>query len=475
MTATGHLRLWIAALVTVASATSAAADSDATIAANAAGYRASFTCSALFNANKSLEQIQQHELTGIYPQLQPLVNDYEAIIDHSAKIVAVRYSDSMPPRFSVWRPQLGCVQLPVGADVSAIEQLPLLPNAKYAPATDSGLPWQTPKQPNSPSGNSQLDQVITQAFSQHYGAGARTSAVLVATPEQLLAEHYIDGFNPTTSQRTWSVAKSIGASIIGVAVQQKLLTVGQPAGLQNWSSALDPRQQISLEHLLHMASGLDSQVAGNRTDRVYLGGGLVSDTATEAALEALPGTRWKYANNDTMLVGRVLRERFPSSEAYLQFVFSQLLNKLGMQHTFLETDWQGDLVISSQVWTTARDLARLGILHLHNGQWQGEQILPPNWLRYVSTPAPSQPPRTNNAGQPIPGYGAQWWLFDAGFPGLPTDTIAARGNRGQYLFVIPSRNLVIVRRGYDLAGEPPFREHEFAADVLRALDSIAQP
>ncbi|CAI8158817.1 MAG: Uncharacterised protein [Pseudidiomarina mangrovi] len=475
MRAFGGFTLISVALAAMLSATSAAEDSAATVAANAAGYRASFTCSALFNANKSLDQIQQHELTGIYPQLQPLVNDSTAVIDYTAKIVAVRYSDTMPPRFAVWRPQLGCVQLPVGADISAIEQLPLLAQAKPAPAADSGLPWQTRVEPNSSSGNAALDQVVAQAFSQHYGAGARTSAVLVATPEQILAEHYLDGFTPTTSQRTWSVAKSISASIIGVAVQQKLLTVQQPAGLANWSSALDPRQQITLEHLLHMASGLDSQVAGNRTDRVYLGGGLVSDTATEAALEAQPGARWKYANNDTMLVGRVLREQFASADAYLQFVFSQLINKLGMQHTFLETDWQGDLIISSQVWTTARDLARLGILHLQNGQWQGEQILPANWLAYVSTPAPVQPPRVNSAGRATPGYGAQWWLFDQGFPGLPSDTIAARGNRGQYLFVIPSRNLVIVRRGYDLAGEPPFREHEFAADVLNALDSVAQP
>lgn len=452
-----------------------AADSAETEVAYAAGYRASFTCSAVFNANKTLTQIEQHELTGIYPQLQPLVANLEAVIDHSAKIVAVRYSDTMPPRFAVWRPQLGCVQLPVGADISAIDQLPVLNPAISAPSTDSGLPWTTHARINGSSDNAQLDRVLAQAFSHHYGAGARTSAVLIATPQSILAEHYLDGFSPTTSQRTWSVAKSIGASIIGVAVQQQLLNLNQPTGLQNWSSPLDPRQAITLENLLHMASGLDSQVAGNRTDRVYIGGGLVSDTATEAALEAPPGLRWKYANNDTMLIGRVLRERFPHAEAYLQFVFSQLINKLGMQHTFLETDWQGDLVISSQVWTTSRDLARLGILHLQNGQWQGEQILPSNWLRYISTPAPAQPPRITSAGQPSPGYGAQWWLFDQGFPNLPSDTIAARGNRGQYLFVIPSRNLVIVRRGYDLAGQPPFREHEFVADVLHALNSVTQP
>ena len=143
-----------------------------------------------------------------------------------------------------------------------------------------------------------------------------------------------------------------------------------------------------------MASGLDSNQAGNRTDRVYMGGGLVSDTATETALEVEPGSRWKYANNDTMLALRVLRETMSSEEAYVTFPYEALLDKIGMQHTFLETDWQSDFILSSQVWTTSRDLARLGVLHLQNGKWQGEQILPPNWLEYISTPTPAQPPES---------------------------------------------------------------------------------
>lgn len=259
------------------------------------------------------------------------------------------------------------------------------------------------------------------------------------------------------------MAKSIGASIIGAAVQQDMLQLNKPAGLANWSHPLDPRQHITLQSLLHMASGLDSNEAGNRTDRVYMGGGLVSDTATETALEVEPGSRWKYANNDTMLALRVLRETMANEDAYVRFPYEELLDKMGMDHTFLETDWQNDFILSSQVWTTARDLARLGVLHLQNGRWKGEQLLPKNWLTYISTPAPAQPP----AG--APGYGAQWWLYNERFPALSNDTIATRGNRGQFLVIIPSEDLIVVRRGYDLAGQAGFNEHDFVRDVLQAL------
>ena len=141
-----------------------------------------------------------------------------------------------------------------------------------------------------------------------------------------------------------------------------------------------------------------------------------------------------------------------------------------MTHTRLETDWGGDFILSSQVWTTSRDLARLGLLHLADGVWDGERLLEEGWVDYASTPAPAQPPLEGEDGSSLPGYGAQWWLFDRA-PGLPADTFAALGNRGQVLMVLPSRKLVIVRRGYDMAGGDRFRSAEFAAAVLEALDS----
>ncbi|WP_321395189.1 hypothetical protein [Emcibacter sp.] len=112
----------------------------------------------------------------------------------------------------------------------------------------------------------------------------------------------------------------------------------------------------------------------------------------------------------------------------------------------------------------------MGILYLNNGIWQGEKILPDWWRKFVSTPAPSQPPLQNKDGTPLPGYGAQFWLFDSRFPGLPDDVFAMAGNRGQYVMIIPSRNLVIVRRGYDAADGTRFNIAKFTADILAALD-----
>ena len=128
----------------------------------------------------------------------------------------------------------------------------------------------------------------------------------------------------------------------------------------------------------------------------------------------------------------------------------------------LETDWNGDFIMSSQVWTTARDLARLGLLYLNDGVWEGKRILPEGWADYVASPAPAQPQR----GENNPGYGAQFWLFGAA-QGLPEGSYAAQGNRGQYVMIIPAREVVIVRRGFDDGGG--FDMARFSADILAVL------
>lgn len=447
-----------------------AEETEATIGAYAAGYKAAFTCSATFNAGKTPDQIAAHELTGIYPLVADIVADLPAAeIDHEAKRVSVHYSQSMPPRISQWRPHLGCVQLPVGATEEAAELMPRIDLPVPDATVDDGGPWTRHVPVNGSTGNNKLDAVIDAVFNDTtYGRDAVTSAILIATPDAILAERYIDGYSPTTSQRTWSVAKSVAASVIGAAVHQDLLDVKAPALVPEWQKPADPRKSITLENLLHMSSGLDSNRAGNRTDRLYLGGGLVTDTATEGALEAVPGKRWKYANNDTLLAVRSLRAKL-GKEAYLRFPFEEVLYKIGMTHTKPETDWDGNFIFSSQVWTTSRDLARLGVLYLNDGVWNGERILPENWRDYVASPAPAQPPETYGSGRAVPGYGAQWWLYNERFPELPNDAFAARGNRGQFLMVIPSEDLLVVRRGYDPAGGQGFQLHSFTEDVLAAL------
>lgn len=436
-----------------------------TIAAYAAGYKAAFTCSAIFNAGKSLEQIAKHELHGIYHLLR---DDFatlpDANIDRGNKRVSVKYSDSMPPRVSQWRAGLGCSQLPVGAGIEDGEHLPTIDVAR--PETEDTQPWS-----KLDSGSTELKSLLSDVMTnKRYGKDALTTALLVATPEEILSELYIDGYTHKTSQRTWSVAKSIAATVVGVAVHGGLLDVKAPAPIAEWQSPIDPRKNVTLEDLLQMASGLDSNLAGNRTDRLYAGGGRMSDSATEHALEAVPGTRWKYANNDTLLAVRTLRNVLPSQQAYNEYPYRALLNKLGMNDTYLETDWEGNFILSSQVWTTSRDLARIGVLYLQDGVWNGERILPEGWAGYVAEASGPQPPELNQRGGPFPGYGAQFWLYNERFPNIPNDTYAARGNRGQFLVIVPSKSIVMVRRGYDPAGGEGFKLHVFIEDVLKALE-----
>ncbi len=458
-------------LVLFASSVSAIELMPVTLKAQVAGYKVAFTCSATFNGNKSPELISSDELSGIRVDYREYFDKLPAAEIHpQEKYVSVRYSQDMPPRYALWRPGLGCVQLPTGATLDSREFVATTDLSQ--PPITAARPWPFGDElPSEQAASAELQALVDDVFtSDKYGDPQRTSAVLISSADELLIEKYKPGYTPFTSQRTWSTAKSIAATIIGVAVKNKLIDVKAPANIPEWSTAGDPRQTITLENLLHMASGLDSTKAGNRTSNVYYGGGLVTDNATEKMLEAPPGKRWKYANNDTMLAIRSLKASIGDTNEMLRFPYAELFWKIGMLNTVAETDWQGNFILSSQVWTTARDLGRLGIFYLNNGLWNGEQIVPENWREYVSRPAPVQPPHYSDSGTPRAGYGAQFWLYPSRFPGMPDDAFSSAGNRGQYMMVIPSKNLVIVRRGYDAADGRRFDIAKFSADVIRALD-----
>ncbi|MEM9171047.1 MAG: serine hydrolase, partial [Pseudomonadota bacterium] len=379
-------------------------------------------------------------------------------------VVPVAGAPGARTRTAVWRPYLGCVQTPDGADYGAVSGvLPFV--SGLAPPKDA------PPLPASRRLFPALEAAVAGAFDREtVGAGTETTAVLIVRDGTIVAERYRDGFDAQTPQRTWSVAKSIAATIIGAAVQDGLIAVDEPAGLEAWSTPGDPRAAITIENLLHMASGLDAGAVGSRTHDVYFGGGRVIDHAVTNRLIAEPGARWFYANNDTMAAIRALRERLEAAQgpgAHLRYPFEALLGPLGMRATFLETDWNGDFVLSSQVWTTARDLARLGLLYLGDGVWNGRRILPEGWAAYVATPAPAQPPNPGRFG-----YGAQFWLAGPD-SGLPAGTYAAFGNRGQHLVIIPERNMLVVRRGFDEIGGTRFDIAAFVRDILAASEESA--
>lgn len=434
----------------------------------AAGYKALFTCSATFTAGKGLAEIEFNELDGIYTDYRkPMRATSEANVSDRSRTVAVRYARGEPPRIAAWREGFGCALLPIGAAPETVDDLPRFSAEFPAREADrsTAIGQQVQLIDASPY-ERRLDAPVSTAFDgETYGEDTRTSAVLVVMDGQIMAERYARGVDATTPQRTWSVAKSLTASVVGAAVEQRIIDLDQTRLLQAWSRIGDPRREITLRNVLQMASGLDSGVTGSRTDRTYFGGALVTDTAFVNPLEITPGTRFKYANYDTLAAMRALREAFDNDDAYWGFPYEGLLWKIGAMNTLLETDWGGDFVSSSQVWMTARDMARLGQLYLQDGMWGDERILAEGWTDFVSTPGPAQPDRDES---PF-GYGGSFWLMDRS-EGLPKDTYAGFGNRGQYLVIIPSLDMLIVRRGYDTADGGRFDIAAFSRDVVEAIN-----
>ncbi|WP_247594795.1 serine hydrolase [Sphingopyxis sp. PAMC25046] len=429
------LRLFGAALLAGAAPAAAQAPKpDAELArAWAAGYRAAFTCSSLWNgAGKSLAAIERDELTNIYPEIEADVRSLRAEVDEETKRVSVRYRDDMPPRIAQWRGREGCVTLPIGAESrpagQPVERRPDL-DAQPWPMGDAGARWPASK------GQTKFEQ----ATADMARFGGRTSSILIVKNGRIALERYWGGHDIHTAQRTFSVAKSMAATLIGHAVLKGRIDVTKPAMIAEWTSPGDPRAAITTEQLMRMASGLTSDTAGNRTDAIYMGGASVRQWTTQWPLLNPPNTHYRYANNDTLLATLSLKAALEKAGTPLDP--AAFFDRLGMTRTFAEHDKDGNYILSSQVWTSARDLARLGMLYQNDGVWQGERLLPEGWRRFVTTPSGPQPDRDF-------GYGAGFWLLDKS-EGIPADAFGGFGNRGQYLIVIPSRALVIVRQGYD--------------------------
>jgi CubicO group peptidase (beta-lactamase class C family) len=421
----------------------------------AAGYKALMLCGAIANAERAgatrtPESVMEWELAGIQPPQNAIVGELPHRIlraDYGTGVlthVEVDWAQDMPPRIAWHEEAGGCSVGPVGAT-----EPPLRETLPWA-GPDAMMMW------HERIPDAALGAVTERAFASGYGEDSRTTAFIVARGTgNGIYWHYAPGFDPFTPQRTWSVAKSIAATLVGAAVYRGEADVSASAGLGEGEA--DPRRAITIDHALRMASGRYSDTPGNRTDALYFGGATVDEVVVDWPLIRAPGTQFRYANNDTLAAVQAIESTFADHPP------AELFSTLGMYNTVAETDWQGNYVLSSQVWATAPDLVRLGQLHLNDGLLaDGTRILPEGWVDYISTPSGPQP------GGAL-GYGAGWWLMNNS-EGVPPDTFAAQGNRGQYIVVVPSRDVVIVRRGEDPAGGSGFDITAFTRDVLAALE-----
>jgi len=435
----------------------AGADTERYSASAAAATRAIALCSGLWSANQTMADIDAYS-----PLAPEDAAAFETKIDADERTVSITYAEDMPPRIVVWRPVLGCTQLPVGAHMRDKQYLPQVAADVRAPDLDDE---------NWPLGDRNATGTLPAAKQKAIGAlvdkaiadgyGGKSWGVIVVSGGKIVSERYAMGYDPHKGGQTHSAAKSFAASVVGIAVKKYGMDLTRPGALAAWRSRPgDPRGEITANHLLRMNSGLYGEGNGSPQADIYSNGATVEGRAVTNILHTMPGKRFVYNPPDTMLLMRAVRETVADDATFWALPFKELFWKIGMTRTTPSSDWNGDFLMSGQTYSTARDFARFGLLYLHEGEFNGERILPEGWHKVVSTPSGAQP-----AGDGA-RYGGQFWLYGPD-QGLPTQVYGAQGGMGQYIMIVPELEAVVVRRGYD-AGRG-FRLTEFLADVIEAL------
>jgi len=439
------------------------------------GVQAILMCNGLFTSNRSLEQVFEQELAYLdHPVGSPRGGDY--VVDPERKAVAIGVPGGTPVMRAAFREGIGCV---IMAPDQTFEDIDDLPELKMpAPAGDPAtIPWPDGDVAEDGPLPAAIDATALQAASDwafdRPTPYQDTLSLLVVHDGRIIHERYAEGVDTTTRTRTWSTAKSIAVTLIGMLVDQGRLGLDEPLGF-DWlperasSPESDPRDAITLRHVLNMSSGLypvDSWGMEYATGSglAYWAGASSVNGARDRGLIREPGTYWDYENYDTLLAVYAMKQAIGDPQDYLEFPRKALLDRIGMRNTLLSTDRFGDFILSSQVYTTPRDLARFGLLYEQGGVWNGERLISEEWIDFVRTPAPATADRGNF-------YGGQWWLVPDDRTDVPSDAYSTAGNRGQYVVVVPSHDLVIVRRGLDW-GRQGFDRWDLTREVLKAFET----
>jgi CubicO group peptidase (beta-lactamase class C family) len=285
----------------------------------------------------------------------------------------------------------------------------------------------------------------------------KSRAVVVLYKDQIILEKYADGFDKDARILGWSMTKSIMSTVFGVLEHQNKINLQDKAPIASWQN--DARKNISIHNLLQMNSGLEwdenYDEISDATKMLFLERDMTKMQA-EKPLQYKTNASWNYSSGTSNLLSGILRTQFNTHQEYLDFWYTDVIDKIGMNSMVVESDLAGNYVASSYAWATARDWAKFGLLYLHNGNWNGEELFTKKWVDYVTTPTPS----SNGS------YGAQFWLnAEKQFKDVPKNMYFADGYQGQRVYVLPDEELVIVRFGLSW-----FEENEFLKGVLESID-----
>ncbi|WP_299014758.1 serine hydrolase [uncultured Polaribacter sp.] len=410
-----------------------------------AGYSAKNTASSVFLAGRTLAFTDSTD-----NNFSP-VNLASDQIDKEKKI-AISSAFNLLTRKAIYRKGLGTVLILDKNDETAQYLSP----KRLKPDNTTPFPYGNAPQKDSILKNidyKKLNKTVASIFGKR-----QTRAVLVLHKDQIIAEKYADGFDKDSKILGWSMTKSITSTVFGILQHQNKLNVFDKAPIASWQN--DERKEITIHNLLQMNSGLEWDENYNEisdaTKMLFLEKDMTKIQENKP-LVGKPNKSWNYSSGTSNLLSGILRKQFTTHQTYLDFWYTNFIDKIGMNSMVVEADLAGNYVASSYAWATARDWAKFGLLYLNKGNWNGEQIFNENWVNYVTKPTP-----TSNGT-----YGAQFWLnAEKQFKDVPKSMYFADGYQGQRVYILPEQELVIVRFGLSW-----FDENVFLLGILDAVKS----
>ncbi len=434
-----------------------------------AGLAARVTCGLVYNTELDPAFVEGDYVAHLIGPLAPLVRSE---VQREARAIETTAAGMARVR-AVHRDGTGCV-LVRGVEEATLRTFRDPPHADPVPRD---VPWPRGEAPLAAPPPAAIATAIETAFAEPEdvpGRRRQTLAVVVAHRGRLIAERYAPGVDAETPLLSWSAAKSVLAALVGVAAHEGRIEIEAPAPVPEWRGAGDPRAEITVDQLLRMSSGLafdEHYGAVNDVSRMLFvepdGGAF----AASFPLTHEPDSVWSYSSGTSNLLARILRQAFSDDvEAMVRWSRRAFFDPAHMRRVVFETDASGSFVGSSLMFATARDWARFGQVFLDDGVVDGRRLLPPGFVAYSRTPTPAAP-----EGR----YGAGWWTNGGEpddpvrrpWPSLPRDTFAARGMSGQYVVVVPSAGLVLVRLG--LAQSEGDALHGIEPLLRSVLDALA--
>ncbi len=430
-----------------------------------AGY-AKILCSAVFVSGRDPNEGAKNSAYWIMPPDEQ--NTVAWTVDRDHQIV--RASLAGATREAEFYGDQGCIIHPPGKSAIFFTPVPVKtalpdPTTQAWPMGDrpDGAP------PDPAIDRAKLDAAVDAAFAD---PAALTAAFLVVYKGRIVAERYMPGVGKDTQLESWSMGKSIISTLFALLVKDGIYSLDQPAQVPAWRSPDDPRSKIRHIDLLRMSGGLKfvgNQEPGGASDRGYPDHYYIYTGAVDAfaysinrGVEFPPNTEGRYRNCDPLTIGYLIKQAVAKKgEPYLIWPQRALFDQIGIRRQVMETDPYGNFILTGYDFGTARNWARLGLLYLQDGVWQGARILPEGWTTFVSTLAPAWK---------RPVYGGLFWINGDGAWNLPKEAYFMAGAGGQNTFIVPSHHLVVVRMGH-YRGAGPGRRTTNAA-LAKLMDAI---